>query len=153
MLTRIANIGKWLGLMIESIVFICVPSEIMLPMSTHLIMNTSDIDLDSLSFRERSEVSNYVILTGLASISAFLGFGFGLLGKVAPIDVFNKDGDNPLNIIIHRRRKNNCSICLENFKLSQDIHVTKCGHPFHAKCFHKWSRVSDTCPTCRQSCV
>ena len=43
-----------------------------------------------------------------------------------------------------------CTICLENIKLNQDINLLKCGHIFHYKCIenlvdHKIKR----CPNCR----
>ena len=52
----------------------------------------------------------------------------------------------------NRQKKDDyeCTICLENIKLNQDINILKCRHIFHYKCIenlvdHKINR----CPNCR----
>ena len=52
-----------------------------------------------------------------------------------------------------------CSICLESFVLTSDIHTTRCGHVFHYDCIRKWleSEIQqvgiENCPQCREKCV
>ena len=45
-----------------------------------------------------------------------------------------------------------CSICLENFKLNDEIYITKCNHIFHYKCIEEALNkdISD-CPNCRSN--
>jgi hypothetical protein len=46
----------------------------------------------------------------------------------------------------------NCSICLENYKLTDNIcKLKKCIHVFHAECIKTWFNSSKTlsCPLCR----
>ena len=45
-----------------------------------------------------------------------------------------------------------CSICLENFKLNNEIYITKCNHIFHYKCIEEALNkdISD-CPNCRSN--
>ena len=43
-----------------------------------------------------------------------------------------------------------CSICLGNIKLNQDIHILKCGHIFHYKCIEEViDHHYNKCPNCR----
>ena len=45
-----------------------------------------------------------------------------------------------------------CSICLENFKLNDEIYITKCNHIFLCKCIEEAinKNISD-CPNCRSN--
>ena len=43
-----------------------------------------------------------------------------------------------------------CSICLESFKLNEDINILKCGHIFHYNCIEELVDHKDNkCPNCR----
>ncbi len=45
-----------------------------------------------------------------------------------------------------------CQICLEPFKLAQDIYRLPCAlrpHCFHGECFEVWAAKSTKCPACR----
>ena len=43
-----------------------------------------------------------------------------------------------------------CSICLENIKINEDINILKCGHIFHYKCMEELVDHRDNkCPNCR----
>eukprot|EP01083_Nonionella_stella_P225753 802302_1 len=41
-----------------------------------------------------------------------------------------------------------CSICQE--KMTADLMVMECGHVFHDHCICCWSKISVTCPVCKQ---
>ncbi|GLE07980.1 hypothetical protein PINS_up018848 [Pythium insidiosum] len=43
-----------------------------------------------------------------------------------------------------------CSICLNEFELSQELRVLPCVHHFHIECVDEWLLVNATCPTCRK---
>ena len=43
-----------------------------------------------------------------------------------------------------------CSICLDNFKLRQEVRRFRCGHFFHNRCIEGWFKTGDfRCPMCR----
>eukprot|EP01084_Bolivina_argentea_P066308 120859_1 len=42
----------------------------------------------------------------------------------------------------------NCSICKE--KMAKNLMVAECGHVFHEHCICCWSKISVTCPVCKQ---
>ena len=46
-----------------------------------------------------------------------------------------------------------CSICLEKFKVDDKIILLKCSHKYHSHCITKWFDKDKTCPICRQSPV
>lgn len=46
-----------------------------------------------------------------------------------------------------------CSICLSG-SMTGDIHLKKCGHPFHYGCISRWLSEGDgKCPICKASVV
>ena len=44
-----------------------------------------------------------------------------------------------------------CAICLEDFKVGDNVNIFRCQHSFHKGCFAEWSRVKMNCPICRSS--
>ena len=43
----------------------------------------------------------------------------------------------------------NCIICLDNFKLNDEILYLPCMHLYHKECIIKWFLKEDICPLCR----
>lgn len=146
---RLHNMAKWALLFIESFLFLGIPSEIAIPYSTTFLMDTKQINMKKLRSSERQAIANHVIITGFASMIALLGFGFGLFGKYTPYDVYGIDGDNPISIILNKRKKNTCCICLESFTLDDTVRVLKCKHCYHKRCLDGWIKQNKTCPICR----
>lgn len=56
-----------------------------------------------------------------------------------------------LNEIIN---DDDCSICLDEYKIGDEIYITKCNHKFHKKCIIKYIEYNNnyifSCPLCRQ---
>lgn len=42
-----------------------------------------------------------------------------------------------------------CVVCLETFKLEEEVKKLPCNHIYHIKCLEKWMQNSTTCPKCR----
>uniref|UniRef100_A0A1A9WHL2 RING-type domain-containing protein n=1 Tax=Glossina brevipalpis TaxID=37001 RepID=A0A1A9WHL2_9MUSC len=42
-----------------------------------------------------------------------------------------------------------CVICLDDFKLYDNVRVLACYHIFHTNCFNPWLKRNPTCPLCR----
>ena len=51
------------------------------------------------------------------------------------------------NMLINKKKKNECSICLE--EMVNDIYAGSCGHCFHESCYFKLQ--SNKCPLCRKT--
>lgn len=49
----------------------------------------------------------------------------------------------------HISNDNNCSICLEEYKLEEAARVIQCGHMYHETCIFTWLESNRTCPFCR----
>jgi hypothetical protein len=49
------------------------------------------------------------------------------------------------------KKLSTCSICLDEIKLSEKIHLDCCHHDFHLKCLWKWQCIKENCPLCRQT--
>ncbi|KAI8866867.1 hypothetical protein GQ42DRAFT_127619, partial [Ramicandelaber brevisporus] len=45
----------------------------------------------------------------------------------------------------------NCSICIEEFSIGDQVRTLPCRHTFHASCIDPWlSTTNATCPLCKQ---
>ncbi|KAK6931239.1 Zinc finger, RING-type [Dillenia turbinata] len=42
-----------------------------------------------------------------------------------------------------------CSICLENFVVGEEVKELPCKHRFHCECIDKWLGIHGNCPVCR----
>ncbi|XP_054031167.1 RING finger protein 122 [Dryobates pubescens] len=43
-----------------------------------------------------------------------------------------------------------CAVCLEDFRLKEELGVLPCQHGFHRKCLLKWLEVRCVCPMCNK---
>ena len=46
-----------------------------------------------------------------------------------------------------------CSICLEKYKLNDKIISLPCSHSFHKDCLNLWLKKNNTCPQCRENII
>ena len=46
--------------------------------------------------------------------------------------------------------KAECSVCMDNVNVGDEITVLPCSHWFHGECVGAWLKEHDTCPHCRQ---
>jgi hypothetical protein len=45
----------------------------------------------------------------------------------------------------------NCSICMGEYSLEDEVYALSCNHTYHTTCFQDWLVRKITCPTCRAS--
>uniref|UniRef100_A0A5K3FWJ5 RING-type E3 ubiquitin transferase n=1 Tax=Mesocestoides corti TaxID=53468 RepID=A0A5K3FWJ5_MESCO len=43
-----------------------------------------------------------------------------------------------------------CSICLEKYKVNEEINTLPCAHTFHSPCLATWLHQKGSCPICRK---
>jgi hypothetical protein len=43
-----------------------------------------------------------------------------------------------------------CTICIDNYKIGNNVRQLKCLHTFHQECIDKWLVHNNMCPNCRQ---
>jgi len=46
--------------------------------------------------------------------------------------------------------ENECSICLESFKVKEIVRTLSCSHIFHVECIEDWEKRQKNCPYCRE---
>lgn len=46
--------------------------------------------------------------------------------------------------------KAECSVCMDNVEIGDEVTVLPCTHWFHGECVGAWLKEHDTCPHCRQ---
>ncbi|XP_072280633.1 RING finger protein 122-like isoform X2 [Pyxicephalus adspersus] len=44
-----------------------------------------------------------------------------------------------------------CAVCLEEFKVKEELGLCPCTHAFHTKCLMKWLEVRNSCPMCNKT--
>ncbi|XP_075072320.1 RING finger protein 122-like [Mixophyes fleayi] len=44
-----------------------------------------------------------------------------------------------------------CAVCLEEFKVKEELGLCPCAHAFHTKCLMKWLEVRNACPMCNRN--
>ncbi|XP_063819361.1 RING finger protein 122-like [Pseudophryne corroboree] len=44
-----------------------------------------------------------------------------------------------------------CAVCLEEFKVKEELGLCPCTHAFHTKCLMKWLEVRNACPMCNRN--
>ncbi|XP_043103947.1 RING finger protein 122 isoform X4 [Puntigrus tetrazona] len=47
-------------------------------------------------------------------------------------------------------REQTCAVCLEDFKVKDELGVLPCQHAFHRRCVVKWLEVRCVCPMCNK---
>jgi len=47
--------------------------------------------------------------------------------------------------------KDSCMVCLEDFKVEEEIRILPCVHRFHRQCIDVWLRRSAQCPICKHA--
>tara|TARA_B110000902_G_scaffold261494_2_gene336379 strand:+ start:49 stop:405 length:357 start_codon:yes stop_codon:yes gene_type:complete len=46
---------------------------------------------------------------------------------------------------------NECSICLEEYKINEKIMILDCDHIYHKECINLWLNENHNCPICREN--
>ena len=44
-----------------------------------------------------------------------------------------------------------CAICLEKYKVNDELRTLTCTHTFHRQCVDQWMQIKTNCPTCRKN--
>ena len=47
-------------------------------------------------------------------------------------------------------KTSSCSVCLDSFRMNEEVNVLGCGHFYHAFCIKHWLGMHATCPVCRK---
>ncbi|XWS30250.1 hypothetical protein CRYUN_Cryun24cG0100400 [Craigia yunnanensis] len=76
------------------------------------------------------------------------GDGFGEDNKPGPAPA-SKASIEAMPRIKVKGSGNDCSICLEEFKVDEEAREMPCKHVFHSGCVEKWLRIHGSCPVCR----
>ena len=42
-----------------------------------------------------------------------------------------------------------CAICMQDYKVDDELRILPCGHEFHCECVDKWLPMKKICPLCR----
>ncbi|KAM6566679.1 hypothetical protein CsatA_025807 [Cannabis sativa] len=63
---------------------------------------------------------------------------------------FESNVDNLTSKAVEEKTSNICSVCLENFKIGEEMTRLICGHVYHKSCVLEWSHRSGQCPLCRK---
>jgi hypothetical protein len=53
----------------------------------------------------------------------------------------------------NEEENNFCCICLQQYKIEENIVEMYCNHLFHAECIEEWLNYNPTCPICRTDVI
>lgn len=81
------------------------------------------------------------------SHSSSRGLSKESIENLMPVKKYQIDCDNENAT---EGEKNCCSICLEEFKIDQEVRVSPCSHIFHLGCIDAWLTIRNVCPNCKQ---
>ncbi|KAI2661346.1 RING finger protein 122 [Labeo rohita] len=65
--------------------------------------------------------------------------------EIAVLTVILKGDPKKLNL-----HGQTCAVCLEDFKVKDELGVLPCQHAFHRRCVVKWLEVRCVCPMCNK---
>merc|ERR1712130_944555 len=85
-----------------------------------------------------NDVANIIIIkdvsTLVSHISTALQFHTNVVINEKPIKKIENSTD--------------CSICLEDIKLGEEVPILPCNHIFHTQCIYPWLQKKNICPFC-----
>lgn len=58
--------------------------------------------------------------------------------------------DDEMFEILQTSSSSSCCICLDDFRLGDEISTLSCEHTFHPECIKSWLRLTNSCPICRE---
>jgi hypothetical protein len=59
------------------------------------------------------------------------------------------DNEIPITTISAHKIKENCTICLNEFKIGDKVYFLPCIHCFHVPCLKEWVKSQKNCPICK----
>ncbi|KAL3362794.1 hypothetical protein AABB24_012218 [Solanum stoloniferum] len=77
-----------------------------------------------------------------------------LQGEV--VSGLKKSGSKKFNwakMIWKSQEQDECTICLDQFKISDNLMQLTCAHKFHSKCLVPWLESNAHCPCCRMTII
>jgi hypothetical protein len=151
MTSRVWNMTQWCVLMVESVLLLVVGcgGNVYLPYSHRFFIE--DINVEGCTPDIIHEVSQYTMVTGLASIFGLCGVFFGKFGKYSPTEMFRTSSFKLRTVLNEKKNGNMCCICLNGYEFDQDVSKLHCKHCFHSGCIKSWVQRSQSCPICRAS--
>jgi hypothetical protein len=109
---------------------------------------SSDETLTSSS--RSATISSTSASTSATSTASSILTSVGEVGdRDSPLDLAQQIPSRAIRTKDISRCENDCSICLESFRLRQHIKELPCGHMFHKNCIDRWVARSEVCPCCR----
>lgn len=63
------------------------------------------------------------------------------ISKLKTQEINDENKENYLN--------QECSVCKENYKIGDKVHIMPCEHNFHQDCLLPWLKEHNSCPVCR----
>lgn len=46
-----------------------------------------------------------------------------------------------------------CAVCLEDFRIDENVNVCPCTHGYHIECLNNWLKVRSACPICQSELI
>lgn len=86
-------------------------------------------------------------LTSLMILVLILSFETGINKDV----IYDEISKLPLQKYTRDMEFTECSICLENYNIGEEVRILSCKHCFHKNCIDSWLGTMLRCPICRKA--
>ncbi|XP_045548843.1 RING finger protein 122 isoform X1 [Salmo salar] len=83
-------------------------------------------------------------LHGVSSVTCLVSLSLALSH---PLVYFSL---SPLLSLPFSQSQQTCAVCLEDFRVKDELGVLPCQHAFHRRCLVKWLEVRCVCPMCNK---
>ena len=134
-----------------------VTARIIIPQATMMLLTNSIINLEGEGVigRNRAHSIFDIALDELVNEvieNAQMNVALRLSNEI--YKNYERKPDQKINIKSHKYKlnndsKDNCSICINELEVNQDVIELECKHIYCEDCITEWTRYKNICPVCR----
>lgn len=110
----------------------------------------------AINFTRMQMLEDFIFQTNLLNnpisqpqLSQPQGLSVDEIDRIMPVKIFQQGSDYVHNDE-DEENKLCCTICLEDFKLEQEVRTSPCLHTYHNTCIETWLKMRTTCPNCKR---
>jgi hypothetical protein len=117
--------------------------------------NHRDYNKEQLDYQKQESKNGFCFLLILIVIIIFMSYILPLIPCCNNNDDNNDNQENMKPLLLKKEKleindNENCTICLETFKLNDIISILNCNHKYHHDCIRQWTEKERSCPLCRK---
>ena len=110
---------------------------------------------EQLEYQKQESQNGFCFLLLLIVIITFLSYIIPLIPCCNDNDDENNNNNENMKPLLLKKEKielnndENCTVCLDPFKIDDIITILNCNHKYHYNCIKQWTEKERSCPLCR----